>query len=570
MAFNGLTTYAICKELQTSLIGGKIDKIYEPNSDEIILGIYHNNAKYALDIIISPINYRMCLTTSNKPNPTFAPTFCMLLRKYLIGTKITKIETNGLERLVIIELEGYSKSQDFAAKKLIIELMGKHSNIILVNNENNIIDALKHFDTNSNSYRNIFPRAQYTFPISHKLDFFALKDETNFYQTILKNHTEEESLSDAIVNTFIGFDKLTIQKYCKLLKIEDKISQTSCTTIYHYLTSLIENLEHNTICTNIENGYYLIKSEHKTPFQINFLIDDYYSQKEKNENFTSYRNNLSKLILNQLKKLNQKLLHINQKVEECKNLDIYRIYGELITNNLYRIPEYHQESITLENYYNDNKLVIIPLDKSLTPSSNAKKYFKKYHKLKNAKQIVTAQKQEVEQEINYIESIIYELSTANTINDIDIIYHEFSENIGIKKEQKKKEKKTNKKKVKGEKLGEPIKYIIDNFTVLVGKNNKQNDAITKQASANDLWFHTKDIHGSHVILKLENKQPSQDTINKCAALAAYHSKAKHTSNVSVDYTFIKHIKKPSGFKPGMVTYTNHKNVIVKPNCEFNP
>lgn len=572
MAFNGLITYAICKELQNSLVGGKIDKIYEPNSNEIILGVYHHNTKYALDIVVSPTNYRMCLTTSSKPNPTFAPSFCMLLRKYLIGTKINKIETIGLERLVIIELDGYSKSQDFTPKKLIIELMGKHSNIILTDHNNIIIDALKHFDTNSNSYRNIFPGAQYTLPISHKMDFFSIQNKDNFHQTLLDHQLENSlSLSDIMANTFIGFDKPTILAYCHLLNIEDMISKNSCDIFYEYIISLLQGIEFQTVCTLTKKGYYLTISPSKENLQINFFVDDYYTKKEKDENFISYRNNLSRLILNQLKKLNQKLFYINQKIEECKNLDTYRIYGELITNNLYRISDYHQDMITLENYYENNQPITIPLDKSLTPSSNAKKYFKKYHKLKNANEIVTIQKHEIEQEINYIESIVYELSTATTINDIDTIYHEITENADIKKESNKKNKKIRreKKKISTEKIGEPLYYEIDHFVVVVGKNNKQNDSITKHASPEDIWFHTKDIHGSHVILKTNKKQPSQETINQCAALAAYYSKANQTSNVSVDYTFIKFVKKPSGAKPGMVTYTNYKNVIVKPSCEFN-
>lgn len=273
-----------------------------------------------------------------------------------------------------------------------------------------------------------------------------------------------------------------------------------------------------------------------------------------------------------MKKLNNKLSNINKKLDECKNTDLYRLYGELITNNLYRISNEHSDKIEIENYYDNNNLIIIPLDKSLSPAINAKHYFKKYNKLKNAKTIVEKQKKEVQSEIDYLESIIYEFQLATTISDIDNIYNEFSESFLTTSASKSSKVKNSKNKNKQSRkdiravnqFGEPLKYKIDEFTVLVGKNNKQNDYITKHADSNDIWFHTKDVHGSHVILKTNNQTPSQETINKCASIAAFHSKAYQSSNVSVDYTLVKYVKKPSNAKPGMVIYTNYKNVIVKP------
>ena len=246
---------------------------------------------------------------------------------------------------------------------------------------------------------------------------------------------------------------------------------------------------------------------------------------------------------------------------------MYRIYGELITNNLYRIKNEHSDKLEIENYYDNNNLVSIPLDKALTPSANAKKYFKKYNKLKNAKQIVEEQKAQVESELNYLESIIYEIEIATSVSDIDNIYNEFTENFNtnsnrqVQSSKKKKNKKPDKKIAK---IGTPLECTVDGFKVIVGRNNKQNDYITKQALDTDLWFHTKDVHGSHVILKTENKVPTQNTINKVASITAFYSKGAQSSNVSVDYTYAKYVKKPSKAKPGMVIYTNNKNVIVKP------
>ena len=243
------------------------------------------------------------------------------------------------------------------------------------------------------------------------------------------------------------------------------------------------------------------------------------------------------------------------------------MYGELITSNLYRIDEHNVESITLENYYDNNSPITIPLDKSISPSTNAKKFFKKYQKLKNAKSIVDEQKLHILADIDYLESIVYEIESADSVADIDDIYAEIQEeNLSLK--NKNSNKKTVLKKKKENKfephIGEPLKFEVDGFTVLVGKNNKQNDYLTtKFANDNDIWLHVKDLQGSHVIIRTENKEPNQDTINKCAMLAKAHSKAEQSSNATVDYTLVKYVKKPSGSKPGMVIYTHEKSVTVK-------
>jgi len=583
MAFDGLVTYTVSKELQNHLINGKVDKIFEPNSNELLLGVYCNGVKYALDIVVSSSNYRICLTTSSKPNPSFAPNFCMVLRKYLLNAKITRIDTQSLERIVTIEFEGYNKSGDFGTKKLIIELMGKHSNVILTDENNVIIDALKHFHIEDNSYRNILPNYKYVLPISNKLDIMQIHTAEEFYDKTLDDMHEtfhldiSANLSDIISGMYTGISKNSMLSIMHELVIEDIFNKENVSKVYGYISQILTSPSHTILQFVSDSDYapFVSVQDKSNSLQANFFIDDYYSKKETSENFITYRNNLSRLILNYMKKLNHKLSNINRKLEECKNTDLYRLYGELITNNLYRISNHHLTEITLENYYDDNQPITIPLDRSISPSMNAKNYFKKYNKLKNAKIIVEEQKKEAENEINYLESIIYEFQAANTITDIDAIYSEFSENVldknthfSISKGKKtKKNKKVSKKDTRtATQIGEPLKYQVDGFTVIVGKNNRQNDYITKHAQPDDIWFHTKDIHGSHVILKIETtlKQPSQNILNQVASLAAFYSKARQSSNVSVDYTYIKYVKKPSGAKPGMVIYTNYKNVIVKP------
>lgn len=561
MAYDGLVNYSVVKELKNKIIDGKIDKIFEPNPEEIVLGIYSNGIKYALNLVVSSSYYRANLTTHSKANPMQAPNFCMTLRKYLLGTHLTKIYTNGLERIIFIEFEGYNKTKDFSTKKLIVELMGKHSNIILVDSNNIILDSLKHFSIVSGSIRNIYPGAKYSLPKSDKLDFFDIKDDNDFY-CVLKNNSiklNTTSLINIISNTFTGISKNSIKSLEKNLNISDELCKESSKLLFTYISRIIN--ENNIVAKNFDNNYSLeiISDKKNEDLQINFFLDDYYFTKETNTNFMNYRNNLLKLILLKLNKLNDKLDSINLKIIECKDSEKYKIYGELITSNLYRINDYKTDSITLENYYDNNKEITIPLDRSISPSLNAKKFFKKYKKLKTAKDFVNKKKLELLDDINYFESIVYEINCAKNISDIDEIYNEIQENpINIKKTQSSKKKKSTNT------SSEPIKHIIDGFTVLVGKNNKQNDYITtKLANKDDIWFHVKDFHGSHLILRTEGKAPNPETLYKCAELAKLHSKAMQSSNISVDYTYVKYVKKPSNSKPGMVIYTNNKTIVVK-------
>lgn len=567
MAYDGLVNFSIVSELKNKIIDGKVDKIFEPTFEEILLGIYANGVKYALDLVINSKYYRANLTTNSKPNPTSAPNFCMTLRKYLLGTHITNIYTNGLERIIFIEVEGYNKSKDFSTKKLIVELMGKHSNIILVDGENKIIDALKHFSTFSGSYRNIYAGATYELPKSDKLDFFDIKDEDEFYK-VLKNNSvliSSNSLGLVTSNTFTGISKNSVFAFEKVLDISDDITPEASSLLFNYLKNIVL-YNQNVICKNNEKDYSLefCNSEKENSLQINFSLDDFYTAKETNNTFVVYRDNLLKLISNKLGKLNVKLDNVNAKLQECKNAEKYKLYGELITSNLYRINDYNTDTITLENFYDNNSPVVIPLDKSISPSGNAKNFFKKYKKLKSAKEYVDAQKKSIVNEIGYLESIIYEISNAKNINDIDEIYSEIQDtNVALGNKKQKNSKKTFSRK-RNNIAFEPLRYNIDGFTVLVGKNNNQNDYLTtKVANPDDIWFHVKDFHGSHVILRVENKIPSQETLNKCASLAKEHSKAAASSNVTVDYTYAKYVKKPSGSKPGMVIYTNNKSVTVK-------
>ena len=569
MAFDGIVTKHVVEELSNCLIGGKINKVYQLNKNEILFGIYANQKHYVLLVNIDANSCRVHLTNSQKPNPLTPPNFCMLLRKHIIGMRIQSFKTYGLERMVHIVLDGYDELNDLVTKELVIELMGKHSNVILLNQTGHIIDSARHLDHSSGSTRDILPARHYVFPTTTKADFLSLQDFEEFYRMVVP-FLHEATIDTIISSHFNGISRLLIQS----LLVHHHIEPTSALkedyhTIYNSLYQLTtSSFVHCILFSNDKKEDFVITEGYKQfPCEINFFLDDFYLQKETLNELIGYRNSVLKLILNELKKYTKRLSNMNQKLEECNLKEQYRIYGELITANLYQIDQNtNVSSITLPNYYQNNTPITIPMDKSLSPSFNAKKYFKKYTKLKNACEIVHKQKQETIHEIDYIESIIYELETAKTVSDIDAIYTEFSENfLGkncLTSTKPNKKKPTKKKK---EEEFSPLIYTIDGYTVLIGKNNKQNDYLSlKYAHSNDLWFHTKDIHGSHVVLKTNGEEPSQETINKCASLCAFHSKAKNSSNVAVDYTFARYVKKASGAKPGMVIYTNFQTVNVQP------
>ena len=583
MAFDGIVTKAITSELQT-LTGARIDKIYEPNKNDIVLGFYLNGMNYALNVCTNSQNYRIHLTTHSKPNPQNAPNFCMLLRKHLIGLRIKNIISTNLERVITIEFEGFDEVDDIIIKKLIIELMGRHCNIVLVDENNIIIDSLRHISSDNILTRDIIPHVKYIYPSTDKLNFLDIIDFNNFKEKLQLNseNCSITQLSTQICNRFNGISKSFVNHVITTLHLENtaKIDDTILENIYHFIHEIIlctdtQNLNFDMILDangNIKD-YVLIKSTKNTqPFSLNFFIDDYYYKKESSEELKVYKNSISKLILDILKKYNHRLANINQKLKECENMDIYKLYGELITANLYKIPSNNTDTIQLENYYENNALITIPLDKRYSPSHNAKLFFKKYTKLKNALKIVGEQKQETLSDLEYIESVVYELETCNSIEDITNIFEEISESSIFKdKTDKYKEKKN--PKVKKSKLTKnkyvkfnPIKYTIENYTFLVGRNNIENDYLTlKYAKKTDLWFHTKDIHGSHCILLLQNNTyPDENILQKCAQIAAYHSKAKNSSNVPVDICEVKYVKKPNGSKPGMVIYKNNKTLYVCP------
>ena len=593
MAFDGIVTKAVVSELNTCLINGKINKIFEPNKNEILLGIYSGGKNYCLNISIDSVNYRINLTTNSKPNPQNVLNFCMVLRKHLTGGTIKKIYSTGLERIVFIDVDVYNELNDLITKTLVVELMGKHSNVILLNSEHIVIDSLRHLNKFDNSNRDIFPGSKYLNIESDKKDFLAVKTFDEFYRDVSINN---ENLPSTLSKVYNGFGKKNISYLLETLNIPTAVSTNDLKKVYSYLKDLFASMPDNVVLKEYPSDKkdYFAYISTNDGLSVNFFLDDFYTSKEQAEQFKQYRDTVLKLVLNHVGKIKERISTIDSKIADCTNAEKYRLYGELITSNLYRIPDYPQSEVTLENYYDNNNLITIPLDEKFSPSKNAKNFFKKYRKLQNTIAIVEKQKELAEAELSYLDSIVYELENVSTIEDIDNIYSEICDNLIFGKNANtvnnhvynSHDKIANSKNSKSNKQSSssnmPEKRDIDGYTVYIGKNNKQNDYLTCRLAQNsDIWFHTKDIHGSHVVLKVDSN-PNASHVNsenpgisntfsvpdavlyKCASVAAYYSKARMSQNVPVDYTLIKYVKKPNGAKPGMVIYTNNKTIYANP------
>lgn len=586
MAFDGIVTKAVVSELNTCLINGKINKIFEPNKNEILLGVYSSGKNYCLNVSIDSVNYRINLTTNSKPNPQNVLNFCMVLRKHLTGGTIKKIYSNCLERIVFIDIDVYNELNDLITKTLVVELMGKHSNIILLNSEHTVIDSLRHLNKFDNSNRDIFPGSKYLNIKSAKKDFLAVKTFDEFYKDV---SIDSENFPSTLSKVYNGFGKKNISYLLETLNIPTAVSTNNLKEVYSYLKDLFTNMPDNVVLKeypSVKKDYFAYKSTNDG-LAVNFFLDDFYTSKEQAEQFKQYRDTVLKLVLNHVGKIKERISTIDSKIDDCANAEKYRLYGELITSNLYRIPDYPQAEVTLENYYDNNNLITITLDEKFSPSKNAKNFFKKYRKLQNTIAIVEKQKELSEAELSYLESIVYELEEVSTIEDIDNIYSEICDNLIFGKNANtvnnhvynKQSKIINSKSSKQSNASNmPEKRDIDGYTVYIGKNNKQNDYLACRLAQNsDIWFHTKDIHGSHVVLKTDSLHSSSEnssascTFNipdsvlyKCASIAAYYSKARMSQNVPVDYTLIKYVKKPNGAKPGMVIYTNNKTIYANP------
>lgn len=575
MALDGIVLSNILWELKQNILGGKIDKIYQPESEEIVILIRHKGQPFRLLLTAHPNHPRIHLTTQSKDNPLSAPMFCMFLRKHLIGYRIVDIVQPSFERIIKVIVEGFNELGDLCSKELIIEIMGRHSNVILIDENKKILDSIKRVTQEVSSVRQILPGYIYSLPPSQdKQNPLEVRADACFTFIDKKPNLP---IQKAIYQTYSGISPMVATEICFRAKVDGTIlvSQLDAQQkqqLTHHFMMIMAQVQSNQFQPHLiqeDNGkMFEFSSILMTQFvdkQITHLqnisetIEIFYSKRDLQTRLQQKTVDLKKNIQTNLERCFKKKNLQLQQLQDIKNREQWRIEGELLTANIYQIIP-GSSSVTLLNYYEETQPEItIALDPTLTPAQNAQSYFSKYNKAKRTFIALTSQLKQVDDEIKYLETILNAIQSATHENDIEQIREELQEEGYAKRKIKNNKKK---KSVKGK----PLRFLSsDGFEIWVGKNNYQNDELTmKTAHTTDLWFHTKDIPGSHVIIKTRQQEVPNKTVLEASHIAAYYSKARDSSNVPVDYTLCKYVKKPNGAKPGFVIYDHNKTVYVTP------
>jgi len=566
MSYDGFVTHAVVHELKNKISGSKIDKIYQPEKDEIIISLRTFSDSFKLLLSASPANPRLGLTLAKKENPIVAPLFCMILRKHLQGGKFINIYQNSFDRTIIFEIESYTELGDLTVKKLIIEIMGRHSNIILVNENNIITDSIKHIDFTVSSVRQILPGLKYEFP--PKQDKYTPDEITVEILKEIMLNLENQDIEKALLSSIMGlsplianeivyrFGKLSLEEFCfKTFEVLKNISANN------FMPTLIydSNGKHPIAFSCLKLTQYGSLPDFSSD-SISEIIDKFYEERTQNERLTQKASGILKVINNNLERCRKKISLHKSNLLKSQNRDKYKIFGDLLTANIYRI-NYGDTTLKTINFYSEKQEEIeIPLMSDLSPSANAQRYYKLFSKAKTTEEFSKNELKKAEAEEYYLETVLEALEIAQTPNDIDDIKEELTEQGYISK-IKKKSKKTASK-------ARPLEFkSSDGYSIFVGRNNKENDYLTlKDSYSTDIWLHTKIIPGSHTIIKTKGSPDVPDnTILEAACLAAYYSKARNSAQVPVDYTTIKNIKKPNGAKPGFVIYDNYNTVYISPD-----
>lgn len=568
MSFDGITVAALRKELSDTLTGGRITKIAQTESDELLLTIKNYSGQYRLLLSASASLPLVYLTGRNKPAPMTAPGFCMLLRKHLGGGRITGITQPSLERILRFEIEHLDEMGDLCHKVLIIELMGKHSNIIFCREDGTILDSIKHVSLAVSSVREVLPGRTYFIPqTQEKLDpLLAAPAEMTAAIT-----AKPLPLSKAIYTTLTGFSPVAAEEVCHRAALEsaqsaNTLSSTEQEALAHQLQRLLEEIREESFSPQIY-------SRGKEPVEFSPLpltlygdltarsydspsamLEDYYAAKNALTRIRQKSADLRHIVQLALERNRKKYDLQARQLKDTEKREKYRIYGELLHAYGYGVEE-GARSLQALNYYT-NEEITIPLDPDLSAQDNAKKYFDRYSKLKRTYEAVTIQLKETGEEIEHLESVQNSLDIALTEEDLTPIREELMQCGYIRK------RRANEKKPKD--TSKPLHYLSsDGFHIYVGKNNFQNDILTfREASGNDWWFHAKGIPGSHVILKSEGRELPDRAYEEAARLAAYYSKGRGNDRVEIDYVEKKQVKKPGGSRPGFVVYyTNYSMMI---------
>ncbi|CQR47754.1 hypothetical protein BN1058_02081 [Paraliobacillus sp. PM-2] len=562
MTFDGVVTRAITKELQQNLTTGRVLKIYQPTQTELIFTIRTQGKNKALLFSAHPRYARFHLTEDSYQNPSEPPMFCMLLRKHLVGGFIEKIEQYENERIVFFSFKGKNEIGDETRKTLAIEVMGKHSNILLIDQEKgHILDSIKHVAPSQSRHRTVLPGQPYILPPDQGKTNPLRADSDVFRKKLDLNAGK---LDQQIVNSFMGISPLLAKEIIYRAKLGSFTAYESA--FNELVTDINEDLYEPSIYQNNKEDFYVLPLAHLTTERELFastsrMLDTFYSGKAERDRVKQQAGDLLRLLKNEIDKNKRKIKKHEQTVKKADKADDYQRYGELLTAHMHTISYGDKQATVLDYYDPEQREITIPLDVNKTPSQNTQAYFKTYQKLKTSKIKVQDEIQKAKKEMAYLEDIMQQIEVARE-QDIEEIREELKEQGYIRKRAK------NRKKNNRPKKPEPEKFIASDGTLIyVGKNNKQNEFLTnRMAARNDIWLHTKDIPGSHVVIR--ESAPSEDTLSEAAQLAALFSKAKSSSSVPVDYTQIRHVKKPNGAKPGYVTYDNQRTLFVTPDESF--
>ncbi len=573
MALDTITIFHLVSEFQNELENSRIDKIHQPEKDEILLNIKSRTSTYKLVISANSSQPRIHFTNAQKDNPKTAPLFCMLLRKHLQSGRIISIHQIDYERIIRFDIESYNEFGDLTTKYLFCEIMGRNSNIILTKDDMTIIDCIKHIDFSTSTVRQLLPGLIYSLPpkqdktpiLSEEIKnvnlLFSTEGQTPEKEIMSKISGISPLISREIVSRAINKNNLDCSELDDTMrqKINDEIKHIRNHCVNPCI--IIEKLSEKIIdFSPIDIIQYSDLCNKKHFDSVNELLDDYYFERDSAERMKQKSYDLVHLLNTNIERCAKKIAILKKTLDDAKKKEEYKIKGDLLTANLYAFSQGDSE-VSVFNYYSeDAENMTIALNETLTPSQNAQRYYKFYQKAKTAEIEATKQLENSLSDLEYLESTLMLVQNISNENDLLEVREELL-NLGYMKKQAKKKK--------NEKItSKPHHYISsDGFSIYVGKNNTQNDYLTLRfANSNDMWFHTKKIHGSHTIIKLGiDKEIPPRTIKEAAELAAYYSKGRDSSNVPVDYTLIKNVKKPNGAKPGMVIYDFYNTIYVTPD-----
>lgn len=567
MTIDGLTLHYAAEEIKNEIIGCKVDKVHQPRPSTLVLSLRAPGKNIKLLICAGAFDSRMHMTQHKLDNPKKPPMFCMFLRKYITGSKVSAVEQDGLERIVNITLEAKDELGLPHKLTMVCELMGKYSNVILVDENDVIMDSLRHITQSLSRVRQVMPSLEYVLPQSTKLNLLTISEATLVEMLSKRGARKIESYLSQFLQ---GVSKNTAQEllyryqpsgYEELPREPEKLASI--------ILSFVEDL--NNLCPTVYTrskpffyspiDYKSITARSKQTYSsINEMIDEFYKSVQDFETINRKRAAMSKQVSKRIDKLSHVVKKQHDTMLKAKKAEKFRAYGDLITANIYRITKGMKQLEAID--YESGETVNIPLDTRLSPSANAQLNYKKYNKRKAGLPITAKRMSDNNKEINFLESIEVSLENCNTLDELTEIEFELSK-AGVISQQAAKQKAT-------KEPSKPYKFVSsDGITILAGKNNRQNDALTiKTAEPNDIWLHTKEIPGSHVLIKHNLEDLPDTTLLEAAAIAVVLSKAKNSQKVPVDYAPRKNIRKPNGSKPGMVVYEEYYTVYVDPDKEL--